>query len=297
MALNIDYVAKETASNLRRNVTLSIATVLTVAVTLTLVGSALLIRRGVQHANVQWRGDVEFIVFMNPDAAQGQIDAIQGDLDENPQIKSSTYLDHDKAYEEFVDIFERDSPELIENVTPEILPTSFKVVPTRSDERVVLALKASYEKKPGVREVVAAPEYIRQMEDFFSVISWLVVGGAAFLGVAALVLIANTIRMAMFARRREIEVMKLVGATNWFIRVPFMVEGLVQGVLGAALGIGGVLGLNHLIDTRLSKTFGFLQNFVVNSSDVTSTSMFILVAGAVVGTMGSAIAVTRFLDV
>jgi cell division transport system permease protein len=119
----------------------------------------------------------------------------------------------------------------------------------------------------------------------------------AVLGVAALVLIVNTIRMAMFARRREIEVMKLVGATNWFIRVPFMCEGLVQGLLGAGLGIGGVYGLNWVIDRFLSDSFELFEKMVVQSGDLLLTSVLLVVAGALVGVAGSAVAVTRFLDV
>ena len=122
---------------------------------------------------------------------------------------------------------------------------------------------------------------------------------AICLGVAAIVLILNTIRMAMFARRREIEVMKLVGATNWFIRVPFMVEGLVQGVLGGALGVVGVQVVDWLLDTRISskESLGLLQSFVVLDSDVFFANGVIMLAACVVGVLGSGIAVTRFLDV
>ena len=116
---------------------------------------------------------------------------------------------------------------------------------------------------------------------------------------AAGLLILNTIRMAMFARRREIEVMKLVGATNWFIRVPFMLEGLIQGLVGSGIAIGAVVTLNNFFESRLSNAdeLVILQGFVVANSEVFGTSLFILVVGALVGTIGSGIAVTRFLDV
>jgi cell division transport system permease protein len=110
-------------------------------------------------------------------------------------------------------------------------------------------------------------------------------------------LIWNTIRTAMFARRREIEVMKLVGATNWFIRVPFMAEGLVQGIVGGAIGIGIVAALRNWMLPTLVNGGGIWTNFHVDVSDVRGTSLVLVAAGALVGILGSAVAATRFLDV
>jgi cell division transport system permease protein len=296
MTLKVDYVVKETGINLWRNLTLTLATMITLAITLIFVGAGLLMRAGVNNANVQWQGNTEFIVYMQPDATEPQIEAVRGDLEENPQVESLTYLDHEAAYEEFLELFE-DSPDLTENVTPDILPTSFKVVPVRADDEVVLALSEQFETKAGVREVVAAPEEIKKMENLFGKMTAGAVVLAVGLGVAALVLIANTIRTAMFARRREIEVMKLVGATNWFIRVPFMLEGLVQGIVGAGVGIAGLVFLRYAFDTWVASTVDFLSNFRVDARDMTIASVWVLVAGCVVGVLGSAFAVRRFLDV
>ena len=296
MALKVDYVVRETATNLWRNVTLTIATVITIGVTLTLAGGAMVIRKGVANATVQWQEDVEFIVFMQPDAQQAQLDAVRQELDESPQVEGVTYVDHAGAYEEFKSLF-ADSPELIKNVTPEILPTSFKVIPRDPDPAIVDSLVQQFETEPGVREVVAASEAIRTIERGSNILNLVFGIGAVFLGGAALVLIVNTIRMAMFARRREIEVMKLVGATNWFIRVPFMFEGLLQGLLGAVAGIAGVRALAWVFDEHLSKGFELFEQMKVAPGDLVSTSLWLAVAGAAVGAVGSAVAVSRFLDV
>ncbi len=129
--------------------------------------------------------------------------------------------------------------------------------------------------------------------------SWIVIAVASSLLVAAVLLILNTIRTAMFARRREIEVMKLVGATNWFIRVPFMIEGLVQGVLGAAVAIGGVQLLNGYFDYALSrnKELKLFDGFMVTGPQMTFTTLILVGLGCLIGALGSAIAVSRFLDV
>src|SRR3954468_817737 len=105
MALKVDYVAKEAATNLRRNLTLTFATVITVAIALTLVGASLLMRQGVKRSNVRFHGDIQAIVYMNPDASQEQIDAVKRALDASPHVKSSTYLDKDAAYKEFLEVF------------------------------------------------------------------------------------------------------------------------------------------------------------------------------------------------
>ena len=119
------------------------------------------------------------------------------------------------------------------------------------------------------------------------------------LGAAGL-LILNTIRMAMFARRREIEVMKLVGATNWFIRVPFMLEGLAQGLAGAIPAVVAVYVLYNRLGSASSGTASstnILQGLYVSSGEVFGISVGLLIVGCLVGVVGSGIAVTRFLDV
>src|SRR5919107_2548643 len=111
MAVSVNYVARETATNLRRNVAMSIAAVLTVAVSLALVGSALLMRQGVNKANLQWRGGIELSIFMRPDAPQGQIDAVKRELDATPEVKRHIFVDKKAALAEYREIF-KDNDEL-----------------------------------------------------------------------------------------------------------------------------------------------------------------------------------------
>ena len=116
---------------------------------------------------------------------------------------------------------------------------------------------------------------------------------------ASVLLIWNTIRTAMFARRREIEVMKLVGATNWFIRLPFMLEGLLQGLAGAALGSVLLLFLNAdwTAGVRKFPTNAGLGGFVVTDGYPIQVVIFMIILGAFVGAVASATAASRFLDV
>ncbi|MFN0092586.1 MAG: cell division protein FtsX [Acidimicrobiales bacterium] len=298
MAIKVSYVARETTSNLWRNLTLTAASTVTVAVSLALVGVSLLLRQGVENATARWKGGVEFIVFMHPEATPGQLETVQGELTTSPEVKEVKVVDQKAALAEFKQMF-KDSPELVDAVDEATLPSSFRVVPRLPDADVISALGKQYEGKPGVREVVFAFDTIKTLQRLSRIVGNVILGIAVTLLVAAALLILNTIQMAMFARRREIEVMKLVGATNWFIRVPFMLEGLVQGVVGAALAVGAMWGVNGLLERWLSNAsdLKILQSFNVAQPEVIGTSVFLLVIGCVIGALGSGIAVTRFLDV
>jgi len=298
MAIKLDYVARETASNLFRNITLTLASVLTVVVSLTLFGSALLLRQGVENANDRFKGGIEFIVYLQPTITEDQKASIQRDLEENPEVREATFVDQDATYEEFKRLFQN-SPQLVETVTPEILPPSFRVAPVTKDPAVVQALGETFGAKPGVYEVVFAFEVVQRIQETFNKIGVRFLLAAVLLLVAALMLILNTIRVAMFARRREIEVMKLVGATNWFIRVPFIIEGIIQTLIGAAVAVGFMTFLVRPFIDELSedRVLPIFQGFVVTDGNLLTTNLLVIGVAVLIGAIGSAVAVSRFLDV
>ncbi len=298
MAIKLEYVARETGTNLKRNFTITLATVMTVAVSLALVGASLMAQQGVERATKRWQGGIEFIVFLNPNATDDQITGVGADLEANPQIESVTFVNKDAAFAEFKELF-RDSPEMIESVSPEILPASYRVEPIDKNADIVTALSEQYKTKPGVSEVVSATETIRLVQRFSEFLTRGILFVAIFLLGASGLLILNTIRMAMFARRREIEVMKLVGATNWFIRVPFMVEGLVQGVIGAVLAIATLAVARPTLEGWLppGDQIPLLAGVVPQSSDMFPIYLLVGLVGCLVGAAGAGVAVTRFLDV
>jgi cell division transport system permease protein len=296
MALKVDYVARETASNLVRNVTISIATVLTVTVSLFLVGFSMMVSQGVRNATQRWQGGVEFVVFLNPTATEEQIASVGTDLEGSPDVERVTYIDKQGAFEEFKRLF-ADSPEMQQAVEPDILPSSYRVVPVNKDADTVTALSDQYEEKPGVQQVVSATDTIRLVQQLSSRLTIGMATVAFFLLGAAGLLILNTIRMAMYARRREIEVMKLVGATNWFIRVPFMVEGLVQGVVGALFAIVSLAIFRPFFEDWFPQDFTLFSAIRLDTSEAVFIYSVMAVIGCVVGAVGAGVAVTRFLDI
>jgi cell division transport system permease protein len=295
MALRVEYLLKETGNNVVRNLALTVPAVLTVAVSLALFGVSLLLGSGADAFTKQWRGGIEFIVFMKPDAEAAQDQLVRNAVETSPEVRSYKYFDKNAAYEEFKELF-RDKPELIESVTADILPPSYRVVPKNPDADAVAALAAQFEGQPGVKEVRKATDVIRDVEDLTRYIKIGLWVTSVVLFAVSLLLILNTIFTAMTARRREIEVMKLVGATNWFIRVPFMLEGLVQGVAGAVVAIGATAVFKSQVFPRIQR-LEILESFQVDSGQLWTTSIWLLLIGCAIGVIGSLFGVSRYLDV
>ncbi|HEX6597493.1 MAG TPA: permease-like cell division protein FtsX [Acidimicrobiales bacterium] len=297
MAIKVDYVTKETVTNLRRNLSMASAALLTVAVSLTLVGGALLVKRGVERATIQWRGNVELSIFMKAEASEQELEAVNRQLQAMPEVSRFRYVDKAAAYEEFRQIFANE-PDLRDSLSVDQVPPSYRVVPKEAEQTRLIGER--FDNTAGVLRVSYAREEVDALvsvTNFLQIMLWAV---ALVLLLAASLLILNTIRMAIFARRREVAIMKLVGATNWFIRVPFMLEGMVQGVAGAAAAFGVVWLGRGLIESRIASANNDIQlfkQFLVTSSDVMGTGIFLLLVGVIVGTVGSLVAVSRFLDV
>jgi len=295
VALSLEYVAKETGNNLRRNVLMTTGAILCVAVSLTIVGIALVLKQGVSRATVQWRNGVDMSVFMNSDATPEQTAAIKTQLDglTGTEIKRYSYCDQTCAYREFRTMF-ANTPDFTQSVSQSDLPPSFRVVPVHPE--LIEQIGNKFSSQPGVRDVEYAKDAIKGLltVTHYAQVAFLTL--AAILLVLAVLLIVNTIRMAIFSRRREVAVMKLVGATNWFIRVPFMTEGMIQGLAGATVAFVVVYVLRNVVFDLVKKQSIF-NNLIASTHDVIGTGIAILIVGAVVGAGGSAAAVSRFLDV
>jgi cell division transport system permease protein len=297
MAVSINYVARETATNLRRNVAMSIAAVLTVSVSLALVGSALLMRQGVNKANLQWRGGVELSIFMRPDAPQGQIDAVKRELDATPEVKSARFVDKQEALDEYKKIF-ADNDDIRDIITDKAeMPTSFRVVPTHAELADTIGRR--FKTRAGVESVAFASKEVDALLKTTRQRQVAYFGVALVLLVGAVLLIFNAIQLAVLNRRREIEVMKLVGATNWFIRLPFMLEGLLQGLFGGLVAAVLVYVFRGPIfevvsDPAITQS---LRKIHATAAEARNTGIVLMLTGAGVGALSSALAVRRHLRV
>jgi cell division transport system permease protein len=297
MAIASPYVLRETGGNLARNIVMTVAAIVTMAVSLTALGGVLVMRQAVNKATVQYQHGVEFIVFMKADATAHETAALRDELSGMVplQIKRFTYVDKAQAYVEFKEMFAGE-PEMLKVMTASKLPPSFRCVPSRAQN--VGQLAGQFSDQPGVYTVSYAGTAIKDQLARFATLRnvALVVAGGVMLG--AIALVVNTIQLAIFARRREVAVMKLVGATNWFIRIPFMLEGLTEGLVGAVIAFGVTYGArNTLASFTGTNPVIPSEPLIVSSHEALLTGIFIVVVGALVGAVGSGFAVRRFLTV
>ncbi|MHB8681993.1 MAG: cell division protein FtsX [Acidimicrobiales bacterium] len=290
MAVSVDYFARETASNLWRNRLMTIAAILTVAVSLSLVGTAFLVRVGVANATTQWQRGVNVLVWLNPGLPATQQTSIHNQLVRQPFVKSCVYRSQTYDYAEARHLLPPDEAQVL---TADTTPASYRCA--LQDPKQAQAIIQEFKGRPGINGVNAPTQAIHSMENWTRILQLVSFSIASILALSAIVLVLNTIRLAIFARRREVSVMKLVGATNWFIRVPFMFEGLVQGVLGALIAALVVAGLHWLVDAVANHSSYWAQ-FRVTGSQVLVTNALVVIFGLLVGTVGSYFAIRRFLD-
>lgn len=301
MIQRLSYAVRETIASFRRNVTLSVAAVITSAVSLLLVGATFLIQRAFDNLLVQWRGDVGMIVFVRPDVAPDALTYIEQNLKSQPNVidvDKLEYLDKAASFEEAKRVFAGD-PTTLSLLSIETIPSQFKVVPKTTDPELVRSLANQYRTLPGVAGVSLAEDEFDVISTLSGFVRTVTIAMSLILLAVAVILIWNTIRTAIFARRREIEVMKLVGATDWFIRVPFILEGLIQGLLGAIVSCGGLWALNSAWSSGVAgfKPGTGVSSLVVPGSYVNGVMIVLLLIGAVAGGVGSGVASSKFLDV
>jgi cell division transport system permease protein len=295
MAVSVDYVVRETASNLWRNRLMTVAAILTVAVSLSLVGAALLLRQGSANATGTLERGTQVTVWMQPGANDQEIAAVKTQLAQlNYVVQPCAYWDKARNFSEARRLLPSD---VFQATTQSEMPTSFWCTPVALADAAQVV--RTFHGTSGVLSVTEPQQTIHNEETVINISKWVCLAIAIVLIVSAAVLILNTIRMAIFARRREVSVMKLVGATNWFIRVPFMSEGLLQGFIGSLLAAVVVyfvyLFINHEGSGRT--TSNIFTAMHMTGSEVLLTNVVVVMVGMAIGSIGSAIAIRRFLDV
>jgi len=293
--VRIRQVAGEALLGLRRNLVMSIAAVLTAAVSLAFVGTALLVNKTVDEMRDIFYTQIEISIFLTDEVTDVQRAEIPQVLDGIPLVQSVTYESRAEAYRRFQLQFQ-DQPDLLANVTEDALPESYRVRLTDPEQYEVVA--SAVRDLAGVGQVV---DYRDFLDDLFRVLNGLRVAALFTAGVqllAATLLIANAVRVAAFSRRRETGVMRLVGATRWYIQLPFLVEGIVVGVIGAVLGTGLiVLGKVVLLDRLLAPLFRSKVIPSISYADVLLEARWLLLAGVLISGLASLLTLQRYIRV
>jgi len=292
MARRVDYYFRETLSGLRRNGLVAFAAVSTMFISLFLLGGAQLIGRQIGLVIDQQTERVEVAVYLDDGISQADSDRILAKLNAMPEVDHVRYESKQQAYERFQALF-ANQPDLVNNVSANALPASYRV--KLADPSKFRVIYAQIFGQPGVEQVVDERAVLDRLFAVSRVLRWGAYIATAVMLISSIALIANTVRMAVFARRKEIGIMRLVGATNWFIRIPFLIEGLVEGLVGAALAIAALAVLRRVFFNSIHQTIAFLP--VVRTQDLLALVPLLLVVSVVVALMASALAMRRFLEV
>ncbi|GID90938.1 permease-like cell division protein FtsX [Amorphoplanes digitatis] len=247
--MRVKYVLNEVLIGLWRNATMTIAMIITLAVSLTMLGAGVLLYAQVDRMKDLYYGNVEVKVFLNGDATDAQRDGLGAALRSSPMVRETIYESKAEAFARFREMWS-ESPDLIATVRPEQLPASFRV--KLRDPEGYREFAARFGTRPGVDQIIDQRQLLEKVFDIFAAIQLLALAVAAVMAMAALLLVGNTIQLAAYSKRQEVAVMRLVGASNWFIQAPFVLEAMVAGVVGAVLGFGALFaGKTILIDGRL----------------------------------------------
>ena len=285
--MRFQYLVLQAAQSIRRNPLVVASAVVAVLVTLMLVFGSIVVRWSIDRDIGFWDDNVRVIAWLGDDLTVEQVATMQSDIQGWAEVDEVVYFSKEDALEEYLYLFE-DEPAMIELVEedPSILPASLRIKPIEVGEYSVIQNRAAV--LAGVQKVTAAGEEIDALVERSNRMRTFAVGVFAVMGASALVLIANTIRMAVYARREEIGIMRLVGASNWFIRVPFLLEGLFEGVVGgtlAALVVG--LGNKPIVQTLITVTDP--EAMAVPLDFLLKWGLLIVAFGAGTGLLGSAL--------
>jgi cell division transport system permease protein len=300
------FFTQEAFRALRRNGAPSMAAIVTTVTTVILLGVLIPVFQTTQAKSESVRESLEFRVALYDDATQAEISALEGKLEAIPHVASVAFISKSEALAELEkDLGKSKSEDLLAQLHDNPLPANFQI---KADDASNLDAVRAAVTPPGpngkpkpispiIQDVFDRQQESQQIEQVTSALKIVLTVITALLILASLMLVGNTIRLSIYTRRREVEVMRLVGATRWFIRWPFMIEGVVVGFAGGLIAILILwLGKITIVDP-LSDTFSFLA--AQNNSTLSFPALvaILFAASVLVSAVGSGVTLRRFLKV
>lgn len=291
---NAAYYVREALQSISRNRLLTIATVSTVAICILILGMAVLMTINAGRFIDQLESDVEIVAYLDNSLDKAEVSDIKDQIEALPQVKLVQYVSKDEALRRLQKKFGESEYSLKDTFNKNPLPATYEIKADNPHDVPKLAAKV------GEIEGVYKVNYGRGVvERLFKVTRWIRTIGIAIivlLAFGAVFLIATTIRLAIFSRRKQIYLMKLIGATDWFVRWPFFIEGIIIGLLGALVAIGILaLGYSSLLN-NMDQALFFIP-LVSSSAVLLRIYLSLILAGAFLGVLGTWISLNRFLDV
>ena len=231
----LSYVLKNTLLNIKRAPLLVFATIIAVLVSSFLVFTTLSARSIVQNNTLRWQSGIHVVVFLDDRVTTTAHKQLQASLESYQEVRTVDYFSKPEAKDEFQSLF-KDQPELLAEVDFEILPSSLRI--NLNDPSDYTLIIERLEGNPAVKEIRSSGEAIERL---LSLTDTLVISATAFamlIGFAAFILIINTLRLAAYSKRKEIKIMRLLGASSTYIRLPFILEAVVESLIGTSIAVG-----------------------------------------------------------
>jgi cell division transport system permease protein len=244
------YILSEVAVGLWRNVTMTIAMIMTMAVSLTMLGASILLYQQVGQMKDFYYSEVQVSIFLSNSITDDERTELGDELRADPLVKSVVFESRHEAYQKFAQNF-AEAPDLVRSTKEDALPESYRV--KLKDVNQYQAIYDKYHDKTYIDDIVDQRKLVSKLFDIVGAVQNIAFVVAIVQGVAALLLVANTIQVAAYSKRREVAVMKLVGASNWFIQAPFVLEAVFAGLIGSILAFVAIfLGKSFIVDGSLS---------------------------------------------
>jgi cell division transport system permease protein len=282
----------EAVRSIGANISTTIAATMTVLIGMFLLGLFIALFSWVNSWTDHVRKDVIVKVFMTQNATEQQLNTTRVQLESFPETKSVRFISKAEALE----MMKKKYPDLTKNLINNPLPPAFEITPKNADQ--VSTIAAKLDPPPdGVDKVDYAQKKTKRILAVTNVIKYIFLLGSLILLAASMILIANTIRLSIFSRRREIEVMKLVGASNWFVRGPFMLEGVICGLLGAIIAVVLLVLAKELALPVIEGHSSTFSESDVHALSFPLTALILVGVSLLVGAAGSGITIRRFLQV
>jgi cell division transport system permease protein len=291
--MRLGFMMSETGIGLRRNVTMTLAGVLTVAIAILLVGTGWYLREQVNRMKDYWYGKIDVQVFLQNSATAQDMDAINSTLHSLPGVTWVHFVDHQQAWQVFKYDF-RSDPALVKDTDPSALPESFVV--KLADPRNYGIVQSAVGNLPGVEQVATESSALHQLFSFMNGLkttAWII---AVIAAIVATLLVFNTTRIAAFNRRRELGIMRLVGASNAYVQLPFVLEGVTVGLAGGLVGIFGLTMVKYVVvDHVIAPNLHFIN--VISWGVVLAAFPWFVVGGILLSALASGLTVQRYVQV
>jgi cell division transport system permease protein len=300
------FVFQEIWIGLRRNLTMTIALIVVVAISLSLLGTGLLFVKQVNNTKTYWQSKVEISIYLcnatspNPTcktsgaATPGDRQQLLTTLRSMPQVQNVTYVSQSQAFQQFSQLFKSINPSMVSSVTSGDIPDSFQVK-LRNPSADYGVVSSAVQGAPGVDSVIDDMTILNKFYKLLGAARNAVVIIALILVVAAVLLVANTIRLSAFNRRRETSIMRLVGASNFYIQLPFLLEGVFAGLLGWGISAGLLVAVKSLLLGNLQQYFSY--NVGLTVTDLVEVIMVAMGLGVLLTGVTSFLTLRRYLRV